>query len=76
MVTRPATPLAWRTLIVPKSEKGADGVTMTPQEFKKEWGRLLRETAEEEIVNAISRWLGPMRIAFSSAAVMVRNHKK
>jgi hypothetical protein len=48
MVVHPATPLTWRTLIVPKSEKGADGVTMTPQEFKKEWGRLLRETAEED----------------------------
>jgi hypothetical protein len=59
-----------------KSEKGADGVPMTPQEFKKEWGQLLRETAEGEIANAISRWLGPVRIAFASTAVMLINHKK
>ncbi len=76
MVVHPATPLTWRTLIVPKSEKGADGVPMTPQEFKKECSRLLREIAEGEIANAISRWLGPVRIAFASAAVMLRNHKK
>jgi hypothetical protein len=34
------------------------GVTMTPEEFKKKWGQLPRETTKEEFADTFTIWLG------------------
>jgi len=40
-----------------KLKKELAEVTMTPEEFKKEWCRLLRSTAKEKFCKAVAKWL-------------------
>jgi hypothetical protein len=43
--------------LLPKLLKELAGVTITPEEFKKKWGQLLRETTKEEFTDAFTSWL-------------------
>jgi hypothetical protein len=38
-------------------KKELAGTTLTPEEFKKQWGQLLRETTKEEFASTFTRWL-------------------
>jgi hypothetical protein len=56
----PPTPLTWPLqafFFFSTLKKELAGVTLTPEEFKKEWGQLLRETTKGEFSSTFTRWL-------------------
>jgi hypothetical protein len=56
--TPPPTPWPLRTFFFFSTlKKELAGSTLTPEEFKKEWGQLLRETTKEEFASTFTRWL-------------------
>jgi hypothetical protein len=55
--------------LFPNLKKELAGLTITPDEFKKDWGRILRETTKEELASAT-------RSVCTSAAAMSKNLTK